>query len=234
MEPVVVVGMAPCLGLPSASPFCLKLETWLRMAGIPYVTQTLSGPIPSSTGKVPYIVREDGTLLADSGVIIDTLTTERGVTLDDGLSAEECATAHLVRRTIEEHLYQACVYDRWIDDAGWAITRVAYFGGLPWPLRWLVPTFLRPKVIAASRGHGLGRHPAATVRAAAVADVHAVATVLGDREWFFGRPSTTDAIAYGFFANLLGAPIEGSVKDAVAGHANLVAHVERVKRAWWA
>jgi hypothetical protein len=27
---------APAFGLPNASPFCMELETWLRMAGLPF------------------------------------------------------------------------------------------------------------------------------------------------------------------------------------------------------
>ncbi len=31
-----VYQFAPAFGLPNASPFCMKLETWLRMAGLPF------------------------------------------------------------------------------------------------------------------------------------------------------------------------------------------------------
>jgi len=31
-----LIQLPPAFGLPNASPFCLKLETWLRMADLPY------------------------------------------------------------------------------------------------------------------------------------------------------------------------------------------------------
>ena len=49
-EPVMVLlhQFPRIWGLPNASPFCLKLETWLRMAGIEYqiveVTDLRKGP----------------------------------------------------------------------------------------------------------------------------------------------------------------------------------------------
>lgn len=87
--PVVVVGMAPLWGMPSPSPFCTKLETWLRMAGIPYTAKVLQGPPRSATGKIPYLELPDGSTLADSGRIIEALTEARGVRLDDHLSARD-------------------------------------------------------------------------------------------------------------------------------------------------
>jgi len=43
------------LGLPNPSPFCMKLETYLRLAGLPYTVHTLRGRPGSATGKAPYI-----------------------------------------------------------------------------------------------------------------------------------------------------------------------------------
>ena len=41
---------APAFGLPNASPFCMKMETWLRMAGLPF---TIPAPNFSHFGKAP-------------------------------------------------------------------------------------------------------------------------------------------------------------------------------------
>ena len=41
---IVFWQLSPCWGLPNASPFCLKLETWLRMAKIPYEAKSVTGP----------------------------------------------------------------------------------------------------------------------------------------------------------------------------------------------
>jgi glutathione S-transferase len=103
----------------------MKVETWLRMAGIPYEPRAIGGPPKSTTGKVPYIERPDGSRLSDSTVIIDTLARERNVTLDDGLTAEERALSTAIQRTFEESLYFAVLYERWVDAAGWAITEPA-------------------------------------------------------------------------------------------------------------
>ena len=41
---LTVFQYAGSFGLPSASPFCLKLTTWLNMAGIPYASVVLTDP----------------------------------------------------------------------------------------------------------------------------------------------------------------------------------------------
>ena len=62
----------PAFGLPNASPFCMKLETYLRMAGLPFEAPVVSlrelGRAPK--GKMPYI--EDGVRIpADSTFIME-------------------------------------------------------------------------------------------------------------------------------------------------------------------
>jgi glutathione S-transferase len=228
-QPIVFWQMPPCWGLPNASPFCMKLETWLRMAGLPYVAKSIEGPPKSASGKLPYIERPDGSFLWDSSEIIETLTRERNVTLDAGLSEGDHALGLLLQRTLEEDLYFIVLHDRWVDDAGWKLTEPAYFGGFPWLLRTLVLPSVRRKTIAAARGQGVARLPGDARHKKGVADIQAIARILGDKPYFLGRPSRYDAIAYAFLANVLQAPMPSAARDAVRGSANLVAYCQRMK-----
>lgn len=232
-QPVVFWQLPPCWGLPNASPFCLKLETWLRMAGLAYVAKDIKGPPKSKSGKIPYIERPDGSLLSDSSVIIETLTREHSVKLDDGLSSTEKAQGLLIQRLFEEELYFHMLYDRWFDPAGWQITEPAYFKSLPWILRTAVVPVIRRQLIGALRGQGTARLPDEYRQKKGIADLSAVAAVLGERQFFLGRPSTVDAIAYGFLANCLWTPVRSPVVDSAREHRNLVAFCERMKETYW-
>lgn len=76
----------PLWGLPNASPFCMKVETWLRMAALPYETAVVFNPAKAPKGKLPFIT-DNGKVVADSGLIIDYLKETYGDKLDGGLSA---------------------------------------------------------------------------------------------------------------------------------------------------
>jgi glutathione S-transferase len=103
-------------GVSDVSPFCLKLESYLRIAGIPYTAKAAAfGKAPK--GKIPFI-EEDGSYLGDSQLIIDHLKRKHGDTLDAKLSAEDVAKGHLVRRTLEDSLYWVILQERWISDDG--------------------------------------------------------------------------------------------------------------------
>ncbi len=60
--------------IPNMSPFCVKLETFLKMAQLPYKTAAPHFK-KAPTQKIPYI-EIDGQLIGDSGLIIDFLTTK--------------------------------------------------------------------------------------------------------------------------------------------------------------
>ena len=101
-------------GLPNPSPFCMKLETYLRLAGLPYVVHTVKGRPASGTGKAPYI-DIDGKIMADSGLIIDHLERTNGHRLDGRLTLAQRAESLAIQRMLEEHLYWVMVYGRWVD-----------------------------------------------------------------------------------------------------------------------
>ena len=218
----------PAFGLPNASPFCMKLELYLRMAGLPYRNRYTLELHKAPKGKLPWI-DDDGVIMADSGLIIDYLQHKYGDPLDGELTPQQRASALAIRRLLEEHLYWTVLHARWITEAGWAMTRPAFFGALPWPLRAIVPLVARRGIRAELHGHGMGRHAVGQIHALGVADVDALAALLGDQAYFLGAKATSvDAVAAAFLANILMVPLETPIKAAAAGHANLVAYCQRM------
>ncbi|MCB9566016.1 MAG: glutathione S-transferase family protein [Myxococcales bacterium] len=232
--PIILWQSPPCWGMPSTSPFCIKVEAWLRMAGLAYEARVIQGLPRSPTRKIPYVELADGRLIADSGVIIETLAAERGVDLDAGLDPRARGLATAITRLLEDHLYWAIAWDRWVPPAHWARTRVAYFGYLPGPLPWLVPPIARRGVRKALFGQGFGRMGEAAIVARAERDLAAVAALLGDEEHPLGRPAVVDATLYAFLVALLRPPFDGPLQRAAAAHPNLVAYCERFERRWLA
>ena len=67
----------PMFGLPNPSPFCMKLETWLRMTGLPFEIERIVDPRKGPKGKVPW-VDDQGKKIADSAFIIEHLENAYG------------------------------------------------------------------------------------------------------------------------------------------------------------
>lgn len=229
-----LIQFPPALGLPNASPFCLKLETWLRMAGLEYENVYTGNPRRGPKGKLPAI-EADGKLIGDSGLIIEYLTATRGVRLDEGLSVADTATALAWRRLFEEHLYWTVVYARWIDEDGWPLTKEAFFSSLPWPVSSILPPLARRGIWAELHGQGIGRHAPAEIFRMGQEDVDAVAAFLGDKAWFMGpEPTSLDAVAYGFLANLVRVELDNPIRRKALEHPNLVAYCDRMEAQYWA
>ena len=89
-------------GLPSLSPPCLKLETYLRMTKIPY--ECVFSLKKSSKGKMPWI-EYNGQEIADSNFCIEFLNKEFGVDVDDHLTIEQKGMARAILVMLEENTY---------------------------------------------------------------------------------------------------------------------------------
>ncbi len=230
---ITLYQFPPALGLPNASPFCLKLELYLRMAGLSYRNHYTLELHRAPKGKLPWI-DDDGTVMADSGLIIDYLKRTHGDPLDRGLTPLQRATALAITRLCEEHLYWTVLHDRWLSAEGWALTRPGFFGTMPWPLRAMVPLIARRGIRAELHGHGMGRHTPQQIHALGVADVDALAALLGDESFFLGAQATSvDAVAAAFLTNILFVPLETPIKAAAAAHANLVEYCRRMARQYF-
>lgn len=120
--------------VPNASPYCLKLETWLRLAGLEYQVKVVSDPRKAPKGKLPY-VRIEGEAIGDSEIVIRTLGERYGVTLDAGLDARGKGWARAITRLCDEHLYYLMLYFRWFDEDSWRVLKPVFFGSLPFGVR---------------------------------------------------------------------------------------------------
>lgn len=229
MPELVVHHLPGAWGIPSVSPFCLKLDAYLRITDIPHRAVMAPTPFPGPKRKAPWI-DHDGKSIGDSNFIIDYLQTKFGVDPDRELNAGQRATALAFKRMIEENLYWTMVYDRWMVDANFAVFRKAIFAGLPAPLRAIVPAMARRNVGKQLRGHGIGVHTRDEIHAIGRRDIAALSDFLGGNSYFMGAKATSiDASAYGQLINIMNAPIETPVKDEALGRKNLVAYVERFR-----
>jgi glutathione S-transferase len=216
-------------GLPSIGPFCLKLETYLRMVDLPYRTVVDATPFGAPKGKLPWI-EHDGRKIGDSGLIIEYLEARLGCDPDVCLSAAERATARAVRRLVEENLYWTMVYDRWMVEQNWPVARAAILGRIPSPLRQVIAPIARRGVRRQLEGHGIGRHARDDIHAIGRADIGALAEILGDKPFLMGdTPTQVDAVTYGLLANIAWVPIESPVRDELTGRANLMSYLERIR-----
>ena len=219
-------------GSPSVSPFCIKLELYLKMAGLPYEVQPADMRC-APRGKVPFVSIDAGPLLADSQVIIEELKRRYGNPLDARLNADQRARGHLVRRTLEEATYFASLYLRWGRDSGYAETSRVFRSFLPAPLALLLP-LIRRRVRASLWGQGTGRLSEDEICEAAIADWTAVSRVLGGSTHLLGDlPSSYDATLYAFLEALLCFPVGSPVQAHVQATENLVDYHARMKGRWF-
>lgn len=220
-------------GLPNLSPFCMKVETYLRMAGLAYRCDNRGLLQKAPKGKLPFI-DDDGSRIADSTFIIEYLQRKYGDPFDAPLAPRQRALGVVIRRLLEENLYWALIYLRWIDDAGFAAARQAFFAALPAPLRLIVPPLARRSVRQEIHGHGLGRHRPEEIMAIGCTDLTALAELLGEQAYFLGdAPTTLDASAYAFLANILVFPEDSPLARHARSLPALPAYCRRMRERYF-
>lgn len=215
-------------GLPNTSPFCLKMETYLRMAEIPYDIRFVMNPAKAPKGKLPFI-KIDDKAIPDSEQIIDFLVNKFGDPLDRDLTKEQKALSLLLDNTFSERLYWIMVYLRWQDDYGWLHLREAFFAKLPRFSKLFVPNLVRKQMKKALYLQGMGRHSAEEVKQMGYKTLDAIAVTLGEKKYFHGDDlSSIDATAFGFLANIAWLPFDESLKIHLQKHHNLLSYCDRI------
>lgn len=216
-------------GIPNPSQFCTKIETYLRLAKIPYRT-VYAIPFQAPLGKLPFIV-DEGHKIADSRLIIEHLKKAYGGGIDGWLSPQERAVAAAFQRLLEEHLYWVGMLTRWdYSDTNWQANKQAIFGWLPPVVRDLGAVYYRQRIKGQILGHGIGRLSKEAAFKLGIEDLDALSDFLAAKPYFMGkRPCSLDASAYGILINTLRCPIESPLKDHAHKRENLVNYCRRLQ-----
>jgi glutathione S-transferase len=228
---IVLYGTPGAWGLSSLSPFVLKLEIWLQLAGVRY-TRKQGNPQRAPRGKLPY-ARVDGAMLSDSQEILEHLSAKLGHPLDAHLDEGARARAHLARRTLEESLYWAIVRDRWIEEPGWSAYAPVFEKLFPGPLKGALLWFVRNRQVRPMlHAQGTGRLPAEVHVANAAADLRALAGLLGEAPWLGGeQPCSADASLLAMTWSVEACPVDTPLKLALRGESKLMEHLGRGRHA---
>ncbi|KAI3416688.1 uncharacterized protein J3R85_015134 [Psidium guajava] len=222
-----LVARKPCFGLPTACSHCLPVFIYLRLAKIPFGLEfNLTFP---DSDQVPYV--ESGAYVAynnEKGGVIESLKEDGIVDLDLELrSLPEFISS---KAMISSWLEEAIIYELWLGSDGTSAHNI-YYADLPWPVGKLL--YLK-QIHSVKQRLGITkdnaeRREAEIYRRANIA-YEALSIMLGEDDFFFGRPSSLDAIFLGHAHFTLQAlPEVSSLRNRLVEHGNLVRYAEKHK-----
>ncbi|MCF6766106.1 glutathione S-transferase family protein [Thiotrichales bacterium 19S3-7] len=220
----------PIDNMPNLSPFCMKLESYLKAMEIPYQVIETFDPRKSPTGKIPF-VEIDVHMIADSGLIISRLEAQSNSPMQAKLTTTEKATSLAFMRLMEEHLYWVILYSRWVDDVGvsvWA-DKIQQAMGLSKIAFKLIFSGVRKNIEKSLQAHGIGRHNKTDMYVLAQDDIKAIADFLGGRDFCFGnKPTLMDHCLYAFICSIICVDWDYPLKTFTLKCQNLIDHFDRM------
>ena len=209
-------------GVADNNPYGLKVYAFLKLCKLGFRHEHILDTKDAPRGQLPYLQDGDETI-GDSDAIITHLIARYPLPLDDGLTASQRNTDHLIRRMLDD-LYWVMSYSRWKDDRFWPLFRDA--------LLHPHPELAEADLVAARdynflryRYQGIGRFEPSDAYARGLADLRTLAHLLPASGYMFGdSPTSIDAALYGFIANILFYEIPTPLRDFVRSQPHLAAY----------
>ena len=216
-------------GVADNNGYGLKVYAFLKLTGVAFTQEHVFDASKAPRGQLPYIV-DDGEVIGDSDSIIAHVKRKYGLSIDDGLTAAQRDTSHMVDRLLDD-LYWVMSYSRWKDERYWPAFAAALSREHPILTE---ESLLKAKEFNAQRYYyqGIGRYEPAQAYARGLADLRVLAHLVPAQGYVHGaKPTTVDAAIYGFIANIYFYAIETPLKEFVAAHPNLVRHCTEIHAA---
>lgn len=224
--------------LPSLSPYCLKVETWLRLAGLKYENVDHKMRHRSKKGQLPFI-ELNGEEIADSAIIIKELTSRFEKDIDTSLTQEQRNIAHATISMIENHLVWVIFWwrSKYPDLLlkGYKVNLQHAFG--TWVpngiLNFLFKFAFGRKGTKKLKAQGMGVHKPEEIEEFGKFDLKVLSDMLADKPFFFGdEPTSLDIVSFAVLSQLhfISQDIKLPLRDYIAESCpNLVGHVSRMK-----
>ncbi|CAP24048.1 Protein CBG02473 [Caenorhabditis briggsae] len=201
----------PANRLPNLSPYCLKIETFLRANRIKHeVVGTWLTLRQSPRGLLPFI-ELNGQQISDSQVIVWKL--QKHFDLDDKLEGTDRGTARAVERMVDLSTNYALLVDKTVNNAHLLLARQV--SNLPLPgfiTNYLAKSFSN---IARRRVNGvLGKLDIAEQKELLRRDIRAIDDILGDKKFLFGdRITSVDCSVFGQIGAVFYLPYRQQISD---------------------
>ncbi len=223
----------PFWGLPNASPFCMKAETYLRYRQIEFKV-VASNPRQSPSKQIPFVITDEGQTITDSEQIISHFEALQPKPMDTDLSAEQKAVAYLIRNKVEEELYWQITYMRWGDPQGWAVFLPDLKKHMEDVKGKILPWVIRRMLLRQMSRRGMTPANTTASYASGIELIEILAHLLGDKPYFLGdKLRTLDISVYAFLANIIDQPHTNPLQSYARNMDNLLAYCERIKQQVW-
>lgn len=197
-------------GVADNNPYGLKVYAFLKLCKLGFRHEHILDTKDAPRGQLPYLQDGDETI-GDSDAIISHLIARYALPIDDGLTASQRNTDHLIRRMLDD-LYWVMSYSRWKDERFWPLFRDALLRTHPG---------ITEAALEAAQAYnfkryqyqGIGRYERDEVYARGIADLRVLADLVPASGFMFGaKPNSCDAAIYGFIANIyfyeIGTPLK--------------------------
>jgi len=228
---VIIVHRFPSAStLPNASPFVIKLETYLRMTKIPYEIDEVD--FMSVKGKCPWITL-NGDHVADSQLCIEYLAKKYKKTVGD-YSPQQRAIGTMARIMMDEHFYWGLLLWRYVYTKGRDCHK--FYDHYPrLVLSLMLRLLVSPSMASNCVAQGVGRHSKEDVIEIMAQDLRALSAFLGSKPFLLGNePCEDDAAVFGELAEVVwampGSPYETLVNGELK---NLKDYCLRMKTTFW-
>ena len=156
------------------------------------------------------------------------------IEIDNFLTKEQQANAHLMGKSLDESLYWCLVYSRWLKEDTWPLLREAFFGNMPALLKLFVPNVIRKSVKKNLYGQGLGRHSESEIQAIAKQIFLSLSVLLGEKSYFFGEQiSSFDVTVYAHLSEFITVDFSNEFNELARSYPNLIEFCRRIEKQYY-
>lgn len=219
--------------VPNLSSYCVKLETYLKMAGIEYEVEDTLNPAKAPKKKLPFI-NDGGHVVADSGFIIGYLKANYGDPLDQHLSRHQNALRIAYERLVEDSLFWHLIYSRFFDEDFWSLYKKTMFSLFPQGVRWLVARVVKSRYRKRLKDLGILDHSKSEIYTLGKVNLESLSLLLGEKSYMLGEdPSSLDAVVYGVLVNIIKVPLDSPLKKHALQLGNLEPYCDRISQKYF-